>query len=481
MRFRSLRVGFVGNAGLAILLLLLSVSCASLPLARYGYTSRPPNIIFIMADDLGYGELGCYGQEKILTPNIDRLAAEGLRFTQCYSGSCVCAPSRSVLMTGLHTGHTPIRENGPGKYLVPEDVTVAEVVKQAGYVTGCFGKWGLGVEGTTGHPNRQGFDDFFGQLHQRHAHFYYPFFLWKNETKFYMPENEGRKRVRYAEDEIHFQAVDFIRRNKDRPMFCYIPYIIPHAEFVAPEDSMKLYRGKFKEVKPIRLKEGYIQTDEPCATLAAMITRMDSHVGEIMALLKELGIDDNTIVFFTSDNGPDGYKASHLTNFFKGSGPFRGHKFTFYEGGIRVPMIARWPERIKAGTVTDHVCAFWDFLPTAAEITGGKPPKDIDGISFVPTLLGKGKQKEHEYLYWERGHHRVMNQVVRMGDWKLIHGKKKDIYELYNLKDDIGEARNVVAKHPKVLARMKGYMQTARTEERKWPNLPQPSWETYVR
>jgi arylsulfatase A-like enzyme len=449
-------------------------------LVKFESDGQRPNVVFIMADDLGYGELGCYGQDKIKTPNIDRLAFEGMRFTQCYAGSCVCAPSRSVLITGLHGGHTPIRVNHHGPYLYPADFTVGEMFKEAGYATGCFGKWGLGEEDTTGHPNHQGFDEFFGYLDQKHGHFYYPYFLWKNKTKFYLPENEGRKRNRYAHDEVHAQAMDFIRRNKDKPMFCYVPYIIPHAEWVAPEDSMQQYRGKFKEPKLPPLRKGYIQTEEPCATFAAMVSRMDMHVGEIMCLLAELGIADNTVVFFTSDNGGDGTRYTRLTNFFKGNGPLRGYKFTIYEGGIRVPMIVRWPGRIKPGSVTDHVCAFYDFMPTAAEIVGGTLPEKTDGISFLPTLLNKGEQKEHEFLYWEFKHGRRQAQAVRMGDFKALRVNDGPI-ALYNLKEDIGETTNVAGRHPETVAKIKEYLKTATDEYRPYKPLNYPPVETYVR
>jgi len=463
-----------------ILILCLFYSSANLVQAQLK-SQRPPNVIFIMADDLGYGELGCYGQEKIKTPHIDQLAVEGMRFTQFYAGCCVCAPSRSVLMTGLHGGHTPIRVNHHGTYLYPEDFTVAELFKQAGYVTGCFGKWGLGEEDTPGHPNRQGFDEFFGLLDQKHGHFYYPFFLWKNLTKYPLPENEGRKRVRYVEDEFHAQAMNFIRTNKDKPMFCYIPFITPHAEWVAPEDSMKQYRGKFKEPKLPPLREGYINTDEPCATFAAMVSRLDRHVGEIMALLKELGIDDNTVVFFTSDNGGDGNRYKKLTDFFKGNGPLRGYKFSLYEGGIRVPMIVRWPGKIQPATVSDHVGAFCDVMPTAAEIIKARPPAGIDGISFLPTLLNKGKQARHKYLYWEQKNGPRRSRALRMGDYKALQSRDDGPVMLINLKKDIGETTNIANQHPDIVAKMTQYLKEADSPYRPYKFQPYPPTETYVR
>src|SRR5947209_6080152 len=335
--------------------LLAALALFAVPIAAPAAAPDKPNIVFILADDLGYGELGCYGQKKIQTPNIDRMAAEGLRFTQAYAGSNVCAPSRSTLMTGLHTGHTPIRSNGGGKSLAATDVTVAKVLKDAGYVTGGFGKWGLGVEGTPGHPNRQGFDEFFGYYHQVHAHFYYPYWLWHNQEKVYLPENEGRKHARYAADVIHSLALDFVRRNKDRPFFLYLPSTIPHVELVAPEDSMAAYRGKWDEKPLPDPRAGYIGAEQPYATFAGMVTRLDRQVGEVFALLKELGLDGRTLVIFTSDNGAQGNQWQRVADFFDGTGGLRGYKGSFYEGGIRVPLVARWPGHVPAGGVTDHV------------------------------------------------------------------------------------------------------------------------------
>ncbi|MHC4444962.1 MAG: arylsulfatase [Planctomycetota bacterium] len=478
-RYRSL----VTIAGLGLLILS---SCVSAVKARIESTQQPPNIIFIMADDLGYGELGCYGQDKIKTPNIDRLAVEGMRFTQCYAGCSVCAPSRSVLMTGLHSGHTPIRVNVCGTYLYPEDFTVAELLKQAGYVTGCFGKWGSGEQGTPGHPNRQGFDEFFGQLNQVHAHFYYPYYLWKNETEYYLPENEGKRRNRYAHDEIHAQAMDFIRSNKDKRMFCYIPYIIPHVELVVPEDSMKPYLGKFDEVPLADPRKGYIGADKPYATFAGMVSRMDGHVGEIVALLKELGIHDNTVVFFTSDNGGQGHNWKGMTDYFKGNAPLRGYKGSFYEGGIRVPMVVCWPGRIKPGSKTDHICGFWDVMPTLADLAGVEPPENIDGISFLPTLLNRGDQQEHEHLYWELVHvlrngkyERVC--ALRMGDWKVVQPRRGKPFELYNLAEDISETTDLAGRRPAIMAKIKDYLKTARTDNRNYMITRFPKAKDYVR
>lgn len=443
---------------------------------------RPPNIVFILADDLGYGELGCYGQKKFQTPHIDRLAAEGMRFTQCYAGSCVCAPSRSVLMTGQHTGHTPVRANGGDNQLFDEDITVAEVLKKAGYATGGFGKWGLGTEGKSGHPNRQGFDEFFGYLHQVHAHFYYPYFLWRNETVYPLPENEGRKRERYAHDEIHREALQFIRKHHDEPFFCYLPYTIPHVELVVPEDSLAKYRGKWKEEPLPDPRPGYIGADEPYATFAGMMSRLDDHVGEIMALLKELKLDENTIVFFASDNGGQGGAWKRMTDFFEGNGVLRDYKGAFYEGGIRVPMIARWPGRIKPGSVTDHVCAFWDVLPTLAELAGETPPSNVDGISFVPTLLGTGTQRVHDFLYWEYQFKDGLHQAVRQGDWKYVRRGPSRPAELFNLKTDIEERENVAKSHPQVVEQIERLLSGVRTEARDYSTTePYPKVHNYVR
>ncbi len=449
--------------------------------------ARPPNIVFIIADDLGYADVGCYGQDKIRTPHIDRLAAEGMRFTDAYAGCTVCAPSRSVLMTGLHMGHTPIRTNGGGP-LLPDEVTVAEVLQQVGYATGGFGKWGLGEEpGLSGVPSKKGFDKFFGYLNQAHAHFFYPEYLYDNERKYPLKGNEGGKRTTYSHDVIAEQALQFIRQNRDRPFFCYAPFTIPHWELLVPEDSLAEYRGKFEERPFIDPRNHYARQDESRAAYAAMITRMDRDIGRMMALLKELNLDDNTIVFFTSDNGP----AMPIVgdDYFRSKGPLRGHKGNFYEGGIRVPMIARWPGKIEAGVVSRHVWSFQDFMPTAAELAGTKPPAAIDGISVVPTLVGQkaaGRaQEQHEYHYWElprmdadnrwRYRKEIPSGALRMGDWKAVRPKPDGPVELYNLKEDIGETKNVAAGNPEVLARIDEYLRTARTEPR--PPVPfEDSW-----
>ena len=415
--------------------------------------SRTPNIIFILADDLGYGDLGCYGQKVIKTPNIDRLASEGTRFTQCYAGSTVCAPSRAALMIGFHTGHARVRGNA-NVPLRPEDTSVAEVLKQAGYTTGIVGKWGLGEPGSTGIPNKKGFDYWFGYLNQTHAHNYYPDYLWKNEEQYPLRQGE------YSHDLFTREALDFVRRAREKPFFLYLAYTIPHA-------NNELFRktGNGQEV-PSDAPYSNENWSQPHKNFAAMITRMDGDVGKLMALLKELGLDRNTVVFFSSDNGPH-KEGGNDPEFFDSNGPLRGIKRDLYEGGIRVPMIARWPGRIKAGATSNQVWAFWDFLPTAAEIVGAKSPPGLDGISMLPALLGRG-QKNHEFLYWEF-HEGGFKQAVRMGDWKAVRLGPGKPLELYDLRTDIGEKNNVTDKHPDVGAKIEQILKAARTESQAWP------------
>ncbi len=431
--------------------------------------AEPPNIVLIVADDLGYGELGCYGQRKIQTPRIDRLAAEGMRFTQFYAGSCVCAPSRSTLMTGLHTGHTPVRANGGGRSLADRDVTIAEVLKQAGYATGGFGKWGLGIEGSPGHPNRQGFDEYFGFYHQVHAHFHFPYYVWQNETKYPLPKNEDHRRGQYAPDEIQAQALKFIRQNQGRRFFCYIPCTLPHVELVVPEDSVRPYRGQFPEEPLPDPRPGYIGSDEPYATFAGMVSRLDRYVGQVVDLVDELGLRENTIILFTSDNGGQGGAWTRMTDFFDGNAPLRGYKGQFYEGGIRVPLVARWPGKIEPGAVSDQVGAFWDFLPTFADLAGVEPPANHDGISLAPTLLGQDKLPSRDWFYWEYPFPNGLVQAARLGDWKVVQPRSGAPQELYNLGEDPSETTNLASRRPEILARMKDRLAQSRTEERSFP------------
>jgi arylsulfatase A-like enzyme len=429
-----------------------------------------PNIVLILADDLGYGDLGCYGQQRIQTPRLDRMAAEGIRFTNCYAGSTVCAPSRCCLMTGRHTGHARVRGNARVP-LEPGDVTVAEVLKQAGYATGLVGKWGLGEEASTGIPTRQGFDYFFGYLNQRHAHNYYPAFLWRNEEKTLLPNEVipatrgeaaelagvATKRVAYSHDLFAAEALRFIDEHRQERFFLYLALTIPHANNEAGQQGMEVpdygpYAGK--------------DWPEPQKGHAAMITRMDRDIGRLLDRLKELGIDDKTIVFFTSDNGPH-KEGGFDPSFSQSSGPFQGIKRSLHDGGIRVPMIARWPGRIAAGTTSDQPWAFWDVLPTLADLAGATPPEGIDGISVVPTLLGQGTQKQHDFFYWEF-HEGGSQQAVRMGSWKAVrpwNGKLR----LYDLSTDLAEAHDIAAEHPDIVAKIEAYLATARTESDVWP------------
>ena len=460
----------IGVAAIASGPLSLLPSCSEIrPNKSDG--GHKPNIIIILADDLGYGDIGCYGQQIIRTPNIDRMAAEGMRFTDHYAGSTVCAPSRCCLMTGLHTGHAFIRGNDRIP-LRPSDRTMAELLKQAHYSTGIIGKWGLGEPDTTGIPNRKGFDYWFGYLNQRHAHNYYPEYLWQNQERFPLknivrpvnpPGGVAIERIEYSHDLFTRRALQFIDENKANLFFLYLAYTIPHANNEANQLGM--------EVPSL---EPYTQMDwpEPQKAHAAMITRMDSDVGRLFKKLKELALDKNTLVIFTSDNGPH-KEGGADPEFFNSSGPLRGFKRDLYEGGIRVPMIARWPGMIKAGTNSDHISAFWDFLPTCCELAGIEKPDNIDGISFLPTLLGrKDQQQKHKYLYWEF-HEQGKKQAIRMNDWKGVRlnvASNLDApIELYNLKDDLSEENNVAAKHPEIVERISRYMKTAHADSQNWP------------
>jgi arylsulfatase len=476
----------------------------------------PPNIVYILADDLGYAELGCYGQEKIHTPNMDRMAREGMRFTQHYCGNAVCAPSRCSLMTGRHPGHAYIRSNRradlpaelkerlglefSGQEPIPcAEVTIAEMLKQRGYATAAVGKWGLGHFGTTGDPNKQGFDLFFGYNCQAHAHSFYPGHLWRNERKVKLGNNPpvpghaslpagadphdpasyaSFQGTDYAPDRMIDTALGFIRENKDGPFFLYFPSTIPHLALHIPDEELKPYLGKWDET-PFVGGGGYTPHRTPKAAYAAMISRLDKDVGRIMALLKELGLDENTLVLFSSDNGTTHLGKEVDYEFFRSVGPLRGLKGSLYEGGIRVPMIARWPGKIAPSSTTDHVSAFWDVMPTIAEVSGTEPPEGIDGISFAPTLLGRpGEQETHEYLYWEFPGYGGQ-QAVRMGDWKavrqaMLRRNNPDPLkiELFNLKNDVGESRDVAAEHPETVARLREIMKAEHVPSELFPMPP---------
>jgi len=436
---------------------------------------RPPNIVFILADDLGYGDLSCYGQEKFETPNIDRLAAEGMKFTAHYSGSTVCAPSRSALMTGQHTGHTPVRGNRTHEPegqvpIADEVVTVAELLKDRGYATGAFGKWGLGYPGSEGDPIHQGFDTFYGYNCQRHAHRYYVDYLWHDLERVDISPDA------YTHDLIGAKALEFIRANANEPFFCFMPLTIPHAAMQVPDDSAAPYREKFDRFSDKVGKYAGTEVKNPIANFAGMVTRMDRTVGEVLASLSELGIDKNTLVMFSSDNGPH-LEGGHDPKFFNSNGPFRGFKRDLTDGGIRVPMLARWPGTIEAGATSDHLSAFWDLLPTFVGLAGGSAPDNIDGISMTPTLLGKPEeQTAHDYLYWEF-HERGGKQAIRKGKWKAIkrnvsRANKPSPIQLYNLDVDVTEENDVSGEHPAVVEEMRALFEKARTPSERFPLFP---------
>ncbi len=468
------------NGYALIFLAIFVMSCSSQPdtaTPANDEPANPPNIIYILADDLGYGDLSCYGQTKFSTPNIDRLAAQGMRFTQHYSGNTVCAPSRSALMTGLHTGHTPIRGNKEvqpeGQHPLPDSVlTLAETLRNAGYATGAFGKWGLGYPGSEGDPNQQGFDEFFGYNCQRYGHHYYPRHLWHNQDSIVLEENAGANKGIYAPSLIHQEVLGFIEDHQEEPFFLYVPSVIPHAELVAPPEVMAQYQGKYPPETPYQgVDEGeqyrtgpYESQEEPHAAFVAMVSLLDQQVGEIMAIVDSLGLAGNTLIIFTSDNGPH-QEGGADPDYFDSNGPLKGYKRDLYEGGIRVPMIARWSGTITEGSESDHISAFWDVYPTLAELANADVPES-DGISFVPTLTGNAAQPKHEYLYWEF-HERGGRLAVRQDNWKAVRydvlENPDSPLELYNLTKDIGEKNNVATEHPEVVAQMQEILQNART------------------
>ncbi|MBL8848875.1 MAG: arylsulfatase [Planctomycetaceae bacterium] len=426
-----------------------------------------------MADDLGYGDLGCYGQTRIQTPNIDRLAAEGLKFTDYYAGSCVCAPSRYVLMTGIHTGHGYIRGNSKMSLRVG-DATIAEVLKKAGYKTGAFGKWGLGQEKSGGVPTVQGFDVFYGFLDQHHAHNYFPAFLIRNarrEPLTNVVPGEGdygdgvaTAKKEYAPDLIWAEALQFIERSKESPFFLYLPVTLPHANNQAGQAGMEIpdYGRYASEDWP-----------EPQKGLAAMIGRLDADVGLLLELLAQHGIDERTIVFFTSDNGPHA-EGGNDPDFFDSNGPLRGRKRDLYEGGIRVPLLVRWPGKIAPGTETSLLAYHGDILQTLADLAQApRVPAGLDGTSLVPTLLpGEARQAIHNFLYWEF-YEKGFKQAVRYGDWKGIRFEKDNAgVELYNLEQDLAEAHDVAADHADIVATIIGIMDAAHVPSPDWPQDP---------
>ena len=464
---------------------LLSLACKS----KQPEEPPKPNIIFILSDDLSYGDLGCYGQEKIKTPNIDRLASEGIRFTNAYAGCAVCAPSRSSLMEGKHQGHARVRGNAHAGFresLRPGDYTVAMLLQENGYKTGLFGKWGLAVHDQPGLPNNMGFDEFYGYLNQQHAHTYYPEFLYNNRERLYYPENryhylkdnysrassydndgkvipnglEGNAAdAKNSFDEYCKRSLDFVRENKDNPFFMYLAYTIPHGPLIVPE------LGEYKD------KDWDIQYKE----WAAMVSRMDTEVGKLLALLDELELDDNTVIFFAADNGlsSQGYEARYLkekqgptlSEFFNHAPPVKGLKGGSDDGSFRVPAMVRWPGKVAPGQVSSYIWAFWDFLPTAADIIGVNPPAATDGISILPVLTGEGEVKEHEYLYWEY----AQNQAVRMGKWFGHRVSGKEV-ELYDLEADPQQSNDLSAINKALAERIAKIMDDSHTPSDVWPS-----------
>lgn len=450
-------------------------------LSSLAFAQTPkPNIVFILADDLGYGELGCYGEKLIATPNVDRLAAEGMMFTQFYAGCTVCAPSRSVLMTGQHMGHTTVRGNaGRGnpeaQTLRAGDVTIARVLRDAGYATGMTGKWGLGLENEEGEPRKQGFDYYFGFLNQTHAHNHYPDFLWRNGEKVALPNvvtqvgpvtgtGYATKRVVYANDLFFDEAKAFIARNRAKPFFLYLALTTPHANNEAAR-----VLGDGNEVPDHKAYDNQPWNDSQ-KNHAAMISRMDAGVGAVLAQLKELGLDDRTLVIFTSDNGPHREGGpNYAPEFFTASGPLRGIKRDLWDGGIRVPFIARWTGKIKSGAETKQVGYFGDMMATLADLAGTKPPAAVDSLSLLPTLLGRGPQAKHDFLYWEF-YEGGVSQTVLLGDrWKGLRLKSPGApILLYDLADDLGEKTDVAAKNPEIVARMADLMKSQHVDNEHW-------------
>lgn len=433
-------------------------------------TAQSTNVIYILADDLGYGDLGCYGQKIIQTPHLDQMASEGMRFTQHYAGTSVSAPSRASLMTGMHTGHTHIRGNyeisPEGQAPLKEGTfTIGHLMQKAGYTTGLFGKWGLGYPGSGSEPNDMGFDEFYGYVCQRQAHNAYPEFFRRNKVKEEIPGNENNGRKVYSQHLLQKEALQFIRNNKSKPFFAMLTFTVPHAELNLPHDSIyQIYKDKLKD-KPYISTGGYAGSEQPAASYAAMVTQLDAYVGQIMDELKRLGIDQNTLVIFSSDNGThrEGGNQPELLN---SSGPLRGVKRSLYEGGMRVPTLAWMPGSVPAGRTSDHISAFWDIMPTLADLTHTKLPVNTDGISMLPTLLDVKKQKNHPYLYWEF-HEDGGRQAVRAGDWKAVREKMASgnpTFELYNLKNDLAEKKNLANKNPKIVRKMKKIMESARTD-----------------
>jgi arylsulfatase A len=457
---------------------VLLASCLN-STAKSADPTRAPNIVLILADDLGCFELGCYGQTKIKTPSIDKLAQGGAKFSRFYSGSPVCAPARCTLMTGKHTGHSTVRNNvqfkkgEEGQFpLKADDVTLTELIKEKGYATGAMGKWGLGNWDTTGTPMKHGFDLFYGYNCQAHAHSHYPKYIYRNGEKVELKDNDGKTGKQYTQDLFEAEAIAFIETNKSKPFFLYLPFTVPHVALQVPEDSLAEYKGKLGGDPPYDGKKlGYLPHETPRAAYAAMVTRMDRSVGRLMDKLKSLGLEKDTLVLFTSDNGPTMPSGgAGVDNTFNSAGNLRGRKGSVYEGGIRVPLIAYMPGTIKPGQSFDTQLYFPDILPTLCDFVGAKAPADIDGISFRPLLLGQ-KQRTHDFLYWEFPAYGGQHAVIE-GDWKAVRqnlAKGAVKTELYNLATDESEKNDVAAKHPEVLARLEKRMKEQHTPS---PNFP---------
>lgn len=458
---------FVRNA--FVLIMLTSFFSGQTLCASDGVGEREPNIVLIVADDLGWGELGCYGQKQIQTPNIDKIAANGIKFMDFYSAQTVCAPSRCSLLSGLHQGHAFIRDNGnpkdrgkprpkemhfPGQHPIPDEtLLVSELLQTKGYATAAIGKWGLGDFGSTGDPIKQGFDLFYGFNCQVHAHNHYPRFLWRNNEKEILPGNDRTLHGKtYSQDRFRDVALEFIDENKDKPFFLYLPFAIPHLSIQVPDASLELYRGDI--VEEDYKHRGYLPYPEPRAGYAAMISHMDRDIGAIMGRLEKYGLTDDTLVIFTSDNGPTYDRLGGSDSvYFESAGPFTGRKGQLTEGGIRVPLVAQWPGKIQAGQTTDHLSAFWDIFPTLCDAAGVSVPSFIDGISFLPCMTGK-TQKQHEFLYWEFPGYSGQ-QAVRMGKWKALRRglrKKPDTpFQLFDLTQDPAEASDVASEFPEII------------------------------
>jgi arylsulfatase A-like enzyme len=462
------------RAVVALAVGIVAAGVAALPMAvdQVPAQATRPNVVIIQADDLGYGDLSAYGQARFPTPALDRLAREGTRFTQYYAGSTVCAPSRAALMTGQHTGHAWIRGNGEHP-LRPEDVTVAMALRDAGYRTAVVGKWGLGLAGTTGQPDLKGFEYAFGFLDHRHAHRQYTDHLFRNGERIATNLTDD-----YANDLFTREAIAFVERTDPRPFFLYLNYTVPHAELRVPQDSLAPLAGKFPETPFVNAAAdgrptgpdgpslGYRSQPTPKATFVAMIQRMDRDVGRLVDAIDARGLGERTVVLFMSDNGPHREGGADPA-YFRSSGALRGIKRDLYEGGIRVPMVARWPKTIPAGRVSDHVWAHWDLFPTLAALAGAKTPANLDGLSMARALVGQ-PQPTHDYLYWEF-HERGFQQAVRTGPWKAVRLKRNAPLELYHLDKDPAEQQDVAPANPDVVARIDAYLSTARTDSSIWP------------